>query len=149
MMFRSPSTRKVWIEMFECLSMHLIKCRHLPHGRCGLKSPPLLCYVRVVWSPSTRKVWIEINIMFRIYDKAAERHLPHGRCGLKYSYWIDKYNGGKGHLPHGRCGLKFLKIFCLRMVKLSPSTRKVWIEIKSPSSKCKCKHVTFHTEGVD
>ena len=59
---RSPSARKVWIEIEE-----------LHHTTINMKSP------------SARKVWIEIrwtkqfNAMFR-------GHLPRGRCGLKSSF---------------------------------------------------------------
>ena len=79
---RSPSARKVWIEIATVFKFSDTPPRHLPQGRCGLKlrntNPKVYDYV----SPSARKVWIEI---FSIeYDSdPVIGHLPQGRCGLK------------------------------------------------------------------
>ena len=51
--------------------------------------------------------------------------------------------------PHGGSGLKYLKTLTLVLRKLSPSTRREWIEIKCYGiDEDKCK-VSLHTEGVD
>ena len=57
-------------------------------------------------APSPRRVWIDINFIERIVN-ARNSHPPHGGCGLKSMH---KQN------------------LCL-IVVMSPSTRRVWIEI--------------------
>ena len=57
----SPSTRRVWIEMLELLSIIDDIESHPPLGGCGLKSFAIASPILVVLSPSTRRVWIEIN----------------------------------------------------------------------------------------
>ena len=123
---RSPSARKVWIEMFT-----------VDLDSLGIKSP------------SARKVWIEIIVPY--HQKKINRvtfreegvdwnqvsvglslipasHLPRGRCGLKFvdDDWDFK---SKCHLPQGRCGLKFGIALHTDILLPSPSARKVWIEI--------------------
>ena len=63
---KSPSARKVWIEIvvIQC-AINPVK-RHLPQGRCGLKSAIL-------------------NTMYEEYS-----HLPQGRCGLKLFTAVNK-----------------------------------------------------------
>ena len=125
------------------------KC-HLPQGRCGLKYAATLHKSEISTSPSARKVWIEINCIqhregsgishlpqgrcgLKLCLKAVlffllHRHLPQGRCGLKCSLW-QASDIGAGHLPQGRCGLKYHESALLKSIVLSPSARKVWIEI--------------------
>ena len=59
---KSPSARKVWIEIISSVPKPSIKIR----------------------SPSARKVWIEIDCFIKI-TPVKYCHLPRGRCGLKYS----------------------------------------------------------------
>ena len=145
---RSPSARKVWIEITSqplwlwgisvtfrkegvdwnsLISISPVSfSRHLPQGRCGLKSVTAFEKMPVTSSPSARKVWIEIqskagrtymnfvtfrkegvdwNLCETWYEKSYKSHLPQGRCGLK----LRTYKIGKCpscHLPQGRCGLK-------------------------------------------
>ena len=80
----SPSARKVWIEILmrwywralmfvtfrkEGVDWNVINLnwcggwkRHLPQGRCGLKSDTVSMLLSVLSSPSARKVWIEILV---------------------------------------------------------------------------------------
>ena len=79
----SPSARKVWIEICKrCIKMRTMR-RHLPQGRCGLKSALEKPKSLDTASPSARKVWIEIYDS-KSYVFPVTRHLPQGRCGLKY-----------------------------------------------------------------
>ena len=59
-MSRSPSTRRVWIEINEELSELRTELGHPPHGGCGLKFANVLLSATDDVSPSTRRVWIEI-----------------------------------------------------------------------------------------
>ena len=100
----SPSARKVWIEIRLQLQISasgvvtfrkegvdwnvqsrqrrsIRPDRHLPQGRCGLKSLALIA----------------------IADNKS--HLPQGRCGLK-SGSVMPIVPDACHLPQGRCGLK-------------------------------------------
>ena len=59
---RSPSARKVWIEICKWKASNGVNNRHLPQGRCGLK-----------WDKTGKTVDLT-------------GHLPQGRCGLKLHY---------------------------------------------------------------
>ena len=104
-----------------------------------------------IFAVTFRKEGVDWN--FSAIGKALklDRHLPQGRCGLKFSC-ILPFDGYLRHLPQGRCGLKsaslpdgltgagvtfrkegvdwnkFLRAW-IQTVNLSPSARKVWIEI--------------------
>ena len=53
------------------------------------------------------------------------------------------------HLPQGRCGLKYIDAERNIEIILSPSARKVWIEIYILSFQFLSAPVTFRKEGVD
>ena len=79
---KSPSARKVWIEIFIAqLNIQFAK-RHLLQRRCGLKFGIALHTDILLPSPSARKVWIEIRLMCNVQLQAC-CHLLQGRCGLK------------------------------------------------------------------
>ena len=143
-------------------------------------------------SPSARKVWIEIyyNISETKNVKVAFRkegvdwniprlppshpslcRLPQGRCGLKYDCSVG-WQLLRRHLPQGRCGLKspdpnYSPVPCMspsarkvwiemlpedlleQRVRSSPSARKVWIEIRETSNILGVSPVAFRKEGVD
>ena len=63
----------------------------------------------------------------------APSHPPHGGCGLKLEDKIAKAEDDSGHPPHGGCGLKYLTVEKTIDELVSPSTRRVWIEIKKSS----------------
>ena len=79
----------------------------------------------------------------------AIRHLPRGRCGLKFGIKIASPLSEESHLPRGRCGLKYYNHLKHTNSALSPSARKVWIEIISIGIKAVRWLVTFREEGVD
>ena len=54
-----------------------------------------------------------------------------------------------GHLPQGRCGLKCDSIVLSHPGIMSPSARKVWIEIPLSKAHSTYVAVTFRKEGVD
>ena len=106
----SPSARKVWIEMYSVERLHLSVQRHLPQGRCGLKLSRCHLLVHTMPSPSARKVWIEIEFV----NFAPSNFLsPSAR-----KVWIEIL-------------LVSLSSDCS---ETSPSARKVWIEIHAESS---------------
>ena len=47
--------------------------------------------------------------------------------------WMEIDSGASCHLPQGRCGLKLKWAGSFLISTLSPSARKVWIEIPSVS----------------
>ena len=145
---RSPSARKVWIEIVSISSS----------GCSGS-------------SPSARKVWIEIGPASPAIN-IEPGHLPRGRCGLKFDSSNEVRKIEARHLPRGRCGLKFIRVCNHIYSRRSPSARKVWIEMCSvrhitsrakrhlPRGRCglkwlqhldsvPCGIVTFREEGVD
>jgi len=144
----SPSVRKVWIEISHPLP--------LPH-------PPTVtfCEEGVDWnvyviphcllvhpSPSVRKVWIEISAWL-----PSIRHALVTFCEEGVDW--NMLNRGKepkrrGHLLWGRCGLKYCRPDDTGASgELSPSVRKVWIEMLVWKGGIQWKKVTFCEEGVD
>ena len=57
----SPSARKVWIEMKSKKVLIWTEKGRLPQGRCGLKSSTPPEFSIMIPSPSARKVWIEMS----------------------------------------------------------------------------------------
>ena len=58
----SPSTRRVWIEIVSQSAVMIYRIAgHPPHGGCGLKSAAKTVNAINIKSPSTRRVWIEIE----------------------------------------------------------------------------------------
>ena len=97
------------------------------HAELSLLTKNTSLFCALLQSPSARRVWIEILVVI----PAARRtpgHPPHGGCGLKF--WLSMWcQWGQRHPPHGGCGLKcFLRFVYCRNV-LSPSARRVWIEM--------------------
>ena len=89
---RSPSARKVWIEIEIRRGLQGAERGHLPQGRCGLKCGAVERRQADVLSPSARKVWIEIyRELFP--TGSLQRHLPQGRCGLKSPERTMKHRG--------------------------------------------------------
>ena len=64
---RSPSTRRVWIEIVVYLLIFVNLNSHPPHGGCGLKLNRQARSRRNFGSPSTRRVWIEIALVFVVF----------------------------------------------------------------------------------
>ena len=101
---RSPSVRKVRIEIRNLPSKYVINSGHLLWGRCGLKSWLGLSLVVVGMSPSVRKVRIEIlgypvqlqNWSVTFCEEGADWNW---KAGIMEDLLI-------GHLLWGRCGLK-------------------------------------------
>ena len=127
---KSPSARKVWIEIFRRGEKKKWLESHLPRGRCGLK-----CIVKdeiyCLWhgSPSARKVWIEIVIESN--EETCELYVTFREEGVDWNRlriityprhlvtfreegvdWNSFYEHAifdfASHLPRGRCGLKYL-----------------------------------------
>jgi len=101
----SPSVRKVWIEMSPCWLLVLLVYRHLLWGRCGLK-----WLVFAQESRPHKVTFCEEGVDWNVTGKQRKRH-------------------GFRHLLWGRCGLKWGRAFRISFGWLSPSVRKVWIEI--------------------
>ena len=57
---RSPSTRRVWIEIWKAVTTVPARLRHPPRGGCGLKFHAWPRAHLLSPSPSTRRVWIEM-----------------------------------------------------------------------------------------
>ena len=124
----SPSTRRVWIEI--TLLIYEDRFKGSPSTRrVWIEIIPLTYSFSIRSSPSTRRVWIEI-LRQRADYKCQERHPPHGGCGLKSKMLQGYHQNPKGHPPHGGCGLKLKLQFLYRYQNRSPSTRRVWIEIR-------------------
>ena len=103
----SPSTRRVWIEI-------------------RFTEPMVLSSLP---SPSTRRVWIEISLT-SITIPGGLSHPPHGGCGLKWTLFLTTITAAS-HPPHGGCGLKCTEFVPIKISTGSPSTRRVWIEMKT------------------
>ena len=120
--------RKEGVDWNICQLCNLFLCfRHLPQGRCGLKSVSSISTILCSPSPSARKVWIEIKwvsfetkwkyVTFRkegvdwnmspSFFSTSSSSSPSAR-----KVWIEiakvKLTSvtRKSHLPQGRCGLK-------------------------------------------
>ena len=80
-------------------------------------------------SPSLRRVWVEIK-RNHSFTRPTSRHPPCGGCGLKCK--TDRRTGYKNsHPPCGGCGLKCFEMLVKKEKKVSPSLRRVWVEISS------------------
>ena len=98
-------------------------------------------------SPSTRRVWIEI---FDFYTYLQFLHVTLHTEGVDWNGEIQiRTEHFSSHPPHGGCGLKFSLLIPPIFCELSPSTRRVWIEILKISASKLGIDVTLHTEGVD
>ncbi len=169
-MLKSPSMRRVWIEIENIRGLTRPNGRHPPRGGCGLKYYCIASYDDVATSPSTRRVWIEIPAA-----PAPARRPP---SPSTRRVWIEiplpplGRDARCGHPPRGGCGLKSFPTAWVFLGFQSPSTRRVWIEMSllrkqatgqpghPPRGGCglKCafgagavvvSHVTLHAEGVD
>ena len=76
-------------------------------------------------------------------------HPPLGGCGLKYSYAPFLLLFPSCHPPLGGCGLKCVAFLKIAVKNMSPSTRRVWIEITIIYKGFLRPFVTLHSEGVD
>ena len=103
-MLRSPSARKVWIEMVLPNLFFVISCSSPSARKVWIEISNNIRWASLIRSPSARKVWIEIYPHY-LGDNAKGCHLPQGRCGLKLKCISLKRNM-YSHLPQGRCGLK-------------------------------------------
>ena len=57
------------------------------------------------------------------------RHPPPGGCGLKCAWTTCRTHGQTRHPPPGGCGLKWYVTSVVPLPLVSPSARRVWIEI--------------------
>ena len=120
---------------------------HLPQGRCGLKYlDPWRRRSRHA-SPSARKVWIEME---RSVEWGQATAVTFRKEGVDWNLCVCHAETPLFcHLPQGRCGLKY-KVWLQHLVNsLSPSARKVWIEIATHPKSENAVKVTFRKEGVD
>ena len=150
----SPSTRRVWIEILSQYASNISSTCHPPHGGCGLK---WLCSIKnTIFIPGhpphggcgLKSLCLALPTVstchpphggcgLKFFPQAPTLfcfggHPPHGGCGLKLLWVKTRLNTDLRHPPHGGCGLKFHVLkrrFCRN--HLSPSTRRVWIEIVS------------------
>ena len=167
---RSPSSQRVWIEIY-CywLCWHAYYCRPLHRG-CGLKSKP---NVRLELSDIVALFTEGVdwnNTVFNISRQVASRPLHRG-CGLKSAFlqmlsdfsvspssqrvWIEIQNFKKWGVffacrpLHRGCGLKLHFVTHSIKILLSPSSQRVWIEIWPFLLKVLIYLVALFTEGVD
>ena len=151
---RSPSARKVWIEMLSFggeppkdevtfrkegvdwnpdIYNHLSwKWCHLPQGRCGLKfdNRHTATYGKKV---TFRKEGVDWNVVVRDIIKLTFCHLPQGRCGLKFDIRKAGEQIGKRSPSARKVWIEIVGLEANKKSKgTSPSARKVWIEILSP-----------------
>ena len=169
---RSPSTRRVWIEIPLENAIWEEFGSHPPHGGCGLKFDNALCTSGFEGSPSTRRVWIEIPTCNSNHQYGCLVTLHTEGVDWNQILLISPVVLSLSHPPHGGCGLKFINRHLFIVDRLSPSTRRVWIEMcgnnhipfgvarHPPHGGCGLKSirqktfscffiVTLHTEGVD
>ena len=102
---KSPSARKVWIEMIILLKNENEAISHLLRGRCGLKWPSGSLHKQGLKSPSARKVWIE---MLQCTDVARAKAVTFCEEGVDWNHLeIEPFEKPSCYLLRGRCGLKF------------------------------------------
>ena len=128
------------------MKMSELGCR-LPQGRCGLKYRWYLRQGQQDRSPSARKVWIEIAFSRRTAGSVTVAFRKEG-VDWNTTYSL-REKTAEGRLPQGRCGLKYYIISVISWQEVSPSARKVWIEILLSVMKMKLTRVAFRKEGVD
>ena len=127
---RSPSARKVWIEIICQVTLResdMVTFRKEGVDWNLVPAIPTMCWDSVTF----RKEGVDWNFKLNSRKLEALSHLPQGRCGLKLAgiatgcgrrpspsarkVWIEmrKYPDTRPdcprHLPQGRCGLKFRK----------------------------------------
>ena len=146
---RSPSTRRVWIEIPLENAIWEEFGSHPPHGGCGLKFDNALCTSGFEGSPSTRRVWIEIPTCNSNHQYGCLVTLHTEGVDWNQILLISPVVLSLSHPPHGGCGLKFINRHLFIVDRLSPSTRRVWIEIIHMHRSGESILVTLHTEGVD
>ena len=100
---------------------------HPPHGGCGLKYINRDLRICLQMSPSTRRVWIEMGLWPYVRGRlVVTLHTE----GVDWNVILkQKKKKAISHPPHGGCGLKSLNSAMYVLPAMSPSTRRVWIEI--------------------
>ena len=145
----SPSTRRVWIEIWQnaLIITITIVTLHTEGVDWNFKNKDY--FVETKRSPSTRRVWIEIILNAVLSNtKTVTLHTEGVDWNnLKSVSWyasvvtlhtegvdwnstvISRKLCSNSHPPHGGCGLKSEFDLVSTVVEASPSTRRVWIEI--------------------
>ena len=121
----SPSSQRVWIEIFlEFLTIVISPCRPLHRG-CGLKcQKKSLNIAPHLVALFTEGVDWNTNFVIR----------KHRKCGRPL---------------HRGCGLKYFFNLLFLMLLESPSSQRVWIEIEIIEANALFEKVALFTEGVD
>ena len=145
--FWSPSTRRVWIEIHYCRIDKDWEPVTLHSEGVDWNAWASLNYRRHRKSPSTWRVWIEILCdCFTNFGCVVTLHSE----GVDWNKLIIVYLlSAYCHPPLGGCGLKLLLREVLQRLSVSPSTRRVWIEIALITVLFNILSVTLHSEGVD
>ena len=123
----SPSARKVWIEIgLEWCQAHHTS-GHLPQGRCGLKLSQIHTGIELIASPSARKVWIEI---VRLLSSTLIAYVTFRKEGVDWNGKVNPAIMGTG-VTFRKEGVDWNSALCdwNTSSTVSPSARKVWIEI--------------------
>ena len=98
-------------------------------------------------SPSVRKVWIEI---LSLIITPSRFKVTFCEEGVDWNIVLRGITAdGKSHLLWGRCGLKYQYPLQPENLEMSPSVRKVWIEMLGYAGSTPVLLVTFCEEGVD
>ena len=121
---RSPSARRVWIEIL------------FRGGRLG------------IWAVTLRKEGVDWNVPAVPRPFGISCHPPQGGCGLKY-HRKRRWYIPRCHPPQGGCGLKYYGCVVAIIAYKSPSARRVWIEIALRLWVWYPQQVTLRKEGVD
>ena len=102
---RSPSMRRVWIEIVFQATYIATAPRHPPCGGCGLKlDVSIVVYISFPGHPPCGGCGLKYLLLFqRLY---LNRHPPCGGCGLKSFLYFIIGTAREGHPPCGGCGLK-------------------------------------------
>ena len=168
---KSPSPRRAWIEIDECIGYLKQADSRPPHGGRGLKSlrrpvraetylspSPRRAWIEIakaswqnllVGSPSPRRAWIEMDRILSP-DTLRRSRPPHGGRGLKF---LGAIRLGRDYLcrpPHGGRGLKCDSTERARTAPPSPSPRRAWIEIfpQAPSRRATIRRPPHGGRGL-
>ena len=104
---KSPSARRVLVEIPSYAITKLPPTSHPPRGGCWLKSTQTgTSNMRNVRHPPRGGCWLKCLIL--PVPRRRMRHPPRGGCWLKYHVLEPGAHQAAGHPPRGGCWLKYL-----------------------------------------
>ena len=145
---RSPSSQRVWIEIFKWANMLDKPIVTLFTEGVDWNRGRNTRYLAKIRSPSSQRVWIEISI--NLYRRRKRLPSPSSqRVWIEIKKSVSVHTGPRVTLFTEGVDWNKHKKPNFKSIKESPSSQRVWIEIQNTSNTTGALRVTLFTEGVN